>query len=52
MPFDGLTIPNEQRETIIALIDTKLDSEFNNIVKGKGRGIIILLLYNTLIIVF
>lgn len=43
MPFDSLTMPIEQRETIMALTDTKLDSEFDNIVEGKGRGIIILL---------
>ena len=52
MPFDGLTMPNEQRETIIALTDTELDSEFDDILEGKGRGIIILLQYDTLIIVF
>ena len=52
MPFDGLALPDEQRETIMALTDTELDSEFDDIVKGKGRGIIILLQYDTSTIVF
>jgi hypothetical protein len=43
VPFDSLTMPNKQRETIIALTDTKLDFEFDDIVKRKGRSIIILL---------
>ena len=42
VPFDGLTMPDEQRETIMALTDIELDSEFDDIVEGKGRGIIIL----------
>jgi hypothetical protein len=52
VPFDGLTMPDKQRETIMALTDTELDSEFDDIVEGKGRGIIILLQYDTSIIVF
>ena len=52
VPFDGLTMPDEQRETIMALTDTELDAEFDDIVEGKGRGIIILLQYDTSIIVF
>jgi len=52
VPFDGLTMPDEQRETIMALTDIELDSEFDDIVEGKGRGIIILLQYDTSIIVF
>ena len=52
MPFDGLTMPNKQRETIIALTDTELDSKFDDIIEGKGHGTIILLQYNTSTIVF
>jgi hypothetical protein len=36
----------------MALTDTELDSEFDDIVEGKGRGIIILLQYDASIIVF
>jgi hypothetical protein len=51
-PFDGLTMPEEQRETIMTLTNPELGSEFDDIVEGKGRGIIILLQYDTLIIIF
>ncbi len=44
-PFDGLTLPDKQRETIMALTDADPDSGFDDIVKGKGRGTIILLQY-------
>jgi hypothetical protein len=47
MPFDGLTMPVKQRETIMALTGTEIDPEFDDIVEGKGRGIIILLQYDT-----
>ena len=52
MPFDGLALPDEQRETIMALTDTDLNSEFDDIVEGKGRGVVILLQYDTSIVVF
>jgi hypothetical protein len=45
-------MPVEQRDTIMALTDNELDSEFDDIVEGKGRGTIILLQYSTSIIVF
>jgi hypothetical protein len=46
-PFDCLTLPKEQRDTIIAITATKTspnsNPEFNNFVNRKGRGIIVLL---------
>lgn len=50
-PFDGLALPDEQRETVMALTDTKPDAEFDDIVKGKGLGILILLQYGISILV-
>ena len=42
-PFDCLTIPNEQKEVIIALAETRLDLlpsvPFDDFVAGKGRGL-------------
>jgi hypothetical protein len=45
MPFDYLTLPDEQKETIMAITETScnLNSEFNNIIVRKGRSVIILL---------
>lgn len=49
VPFDCLTLPNEQKETIIAVTETRTsrnqDPEFDDFVDGKGRGIIVLLQY-------
>jgi len=42
-PFDGLALPDDQTETILAVTDTEQDSGFDDIVEGKGRGILILL---------
>ena len=44
-PFNCLTLPDEQRETIMAVIATtpNSDGEFDDFVNRKGRGIIVLL---------
>ncbi len=56
VPFDCLTLPDEQRETIMAVTETQTsgdpDPEFEDFVDGKGRGIIVLLQYDTPIVVF
>jgi hypothetical protein len=55
VPFDSLTLPDEQRETIMAVTETgnyNQDPEFDDVVDRKGRGIIVLLQYDMLINVF
>jgi hypothetical protein len=46
-PFDCLTIPNEDKEIIIALVKSWTarvpDSMFDDLVTGKGRGLNVLL---------
>ncbi|KAH6692795.1 hypothetical protein BKA61DRAFT_499673 [Leptodontidium sp. MPI-SDFR-AT-0119] len=46
-PFDCLTIPNEQEEAVMALLETKTRQVpgfgFDDFVAGKGRGVNILL---------
>ena len=46
-PFDCLTIPDEQKEVIVALAETRLglvpSVPFNNFVAGKGQGLNVLL---------
>ena len=46
-PFDCLTIPDEQKEVIIALAETRLglvpSVPFDDFVAGKGRGLNVLL---------
>ncbi|XTI91278.1 hypothetical protein V2W45_1459734 [Cenococcum geophilum] len=43
-PFDCLTLPDEQRETIMAVTETETSHdpghEFDDFVDGKGRGVI------------
>lgn len=55
VPFDSLTLSNEQREAIMAVTETgtspNSDPEFDDFVDGKGRGIIVLLQCDTLIVV-
>jgi len=55
-PFDCLTLPDEQRETIMAVTETETshdpDHEFDDFVNRKGRGVIVLLQYDTPIVVF
>jgi hypothetical protein len=55
-PFDCLTLSDKQRETIMAVIETETsydpDYEFDDFVNGKGRGVIVLLQYDTPIVVF
>ena len=51
VPFDGLVIPKEQEEAVMALAETHARRvpgfEFDDIVAGKGRGLIVLLLYES-----
>ena len=51
MPFDYLTLPDEQRETIMTVTETRTspdpDPEFDDFVDRKGRSIIFLLQYVT-----
>ena len=46
-PFDCLTIPDDQREVVIALAESRLglipSVPFDDFVAGKGRGLNILL---------
>jgi hypothetical protein len=55
LPFDSLTIPAQKKEVIMAITQSRIgqlsegkssvDSPFNDVIKGKGRGINILLQY-------
>ena len=51
MPFDGLTIPKEQEEAVMALAETHAHPvpgfDFDDIIVGKGRGLIVLLQYDS-----
>jgi hypothetical protein len=53
-PFDCLTVPDNQRETIMAIAEARTSrepaSEFDDIVDGKGRGINALFQYDGTII--
>ena len=51
-PFDCLVIPDEDREVIMALVEARNGRAaresgftFNDIVRGKGRGLNVLLQY-------
>ena len=48
-PFECLTIPQEEKEVIIALAETRLglvsSVPFDDFVAGKGRGLNVLLQY-------
>lgn len=50
-PFDCLTIPKEQKEVIVALAEARTNSEngfeFDDVIAGKGRGLIALLQYDS-----
>jgi hypothetical protein len=53
-PFDPLVIPGEDREVVIALVEArnrratrKSEFTFNDVVRGKGRGLNVLLQYAT-----
>lgn len=45
-PFDCLTIPNEQKDVIMALAETRMGQvvgvPFDDFVTGKGRGLNVL----------
>jgi hypothetical protein len=54
LPFNCLTIPDEQREAVLALAEARAlveaDAEspgvaFDDFVEGKGQGLIVLLQY-------
>lgn len=55
-PFHCLTLPEEHSETIMAVTATgtspNSNPEFDDFIDGKGHGIIVLLQYDTPIIVF
>ena len=49
LPFECLVIPNEKKNIIRALVEShKIETErpFDDFVKGKGQGLIILLQYD------
>jgi hypothetical protein len=54
LPFNCLTIPDKQREAVLALAEARALAEanaellgvaFDNFVKGKGQGLVVLLQY-------
>jgi hypothetical protein len=49
LPFKSLTISNDQRAVIMtpaeAHIDQASEFSFNNVIEGKGQGLIVLLQY-------
>lgn len=51
MPSDCLTIPEEQEEAVMALAEARThrakEFEFDDFVAGKGRGLIVLLQYDS-----
>jgi hypothetical protein len=51
VPSDSLTIPKDQEETVMALAEARIhraqEFEFDDFVAGKGRGIIMLLQYDS-----
>jgi hypothetical protein len=50
LPFDCLSIPDEQRDVIMALVEARLDPsvEFDDFIVGKGKGTNILLQYGSI----
>ena len=50
-PSDCLTIPKEQEEAVMALAEARTNRaskfEFDDFVAGKGRGLIVLLQYDS-----
>lgn len=50
-PYDCLTLPMEQKETIIALAEARTNLangfEFDDFVAGKGRSLVVLLQYDS-----
>jgi hypothetical protein len=56
LPFNCLTIPDEQREAVLALAEARALAEadaelpgvpFDDFVEGKGQGLIVLLQYSS-----
>jgi hypothetical protein len=54
LPFDCLSIPKEQRDVIMALVETRLNPsvEFDDCIVGKGRGINMLLQCGPCILIY
>jgi hypothetical protein len=54
LPFDCLSIPEEQRDVIMALVEARLDSSvaFDDFVAGKGKGINMLLQYGLVSLIY
>jgi hypothetical protein len=48
-PYACLSISNEQRDVIMALVEARLDPSvaFDDFVAGKGKGLIMLLQYDS-----
>ncbi|KAF7503527.1 hypothetical protein GJ744_003639, partial [Endocarpon pusillum] len=46
-PFDGLALPPEQKDLIMAIAEARVavkpDKEFDDIIEGKGQGVITVL---------
>jgi hypothetical protein len=49
LPFDSLSISNEQRDVVMALVEARNDPSvvFDDVIAGKGRGLNILLQYGS-----
>lgn len=54
LPFDCLSIPEEQRDVIMALVEARLDPsvEFDDCIVGKGKGINMLLQYGPMSLIY
>ena len=54
LPFDCLSIPEEQRDVIMALVEARLDPsvEFDDCIVGKGKGINMLLQYGPTLLIY
>jgi hypothetical protein len=52
LPFKSLTISDEQRDVILALAEARTrqvpEFSFDDVIEGKGRGLIVLLQYCSL----
>ena len=54
LPFDCLSIPEEQRDVIMALVEARSDPSvaFDDFVAGKGKGINMLLQYGLVLLIY
>ena len=50
MPLEGLSIPKEDEEKVMALVENYANQapgcEFDDFIAGKGRGLVMLLQYD------